>query len=77
MAILGEDEILARVHRFKLFRTEATCTLMFMKRCLENLPQIHRRPNVLLKESEEKFFGWGYKERCFDRLPQEDQSGSY
>jgi hypothetical protein len=60
MAILGEDEILARVHRFKLFRNEGNLYIDVYEAVLGKPPhKFIAVPNVLLKESEEKFFGVG------------------
>jgi len=60
MAILGDDEILARVHRFKLFRNEGNLYLDIYEAVLGKPPhKFIAVPNLLLKESEEKFFGVG------------------
>ncbi len=60
MAILGDDEILARVHRFKLFRTEGNLSIDVYEAVLGKPPHKYIAvPNVLLKESEETFFGVG------------------
>ena len=60
MAILGEDEILARVHRFKLFRNEGNLYIDVYEAVLGKPPhKFIAVPNVLLKESEETFFGVG------------------
>ena len=60
MAILGDDEILARVHRFKLFRNEGNLYLDVYEAMLGKPPhKFIAVPNLLLKESEEKFFGVG------------------
>jgi len=60
MAILGDDEILARVHRFKLFRNEGSLYIDIYEAVLG---KPHHKfiavPNLLVKESEEKFFGVG------------------
>jgi hypothetical protein len=60
MAILGEDEILARVHRFKLFRNEGNLFIDIYEAVLGKPPhKFIAVPNLLLKESEEAFFGVG------------------
>lgn len=60
MAILGDDEILARVHRFKLFRNEGNLYIDVYEAVLGKPPhKFIAVPNVLLKESEETFFGVG------------------
>jgi hypothetical protein len=60
MAILGNDEILARVHRFKLFRNEGNLYIDVYEAVLGKPPhKFIAVPNLLLKESEEKFFGVG------------------
>lgn len=60
MAILGDDEILARVHRFKLFRNEGNLYIDVYEAVLGKPPhKFIAVPNLLLKESEEKFFGVG------------------
>jgi len=60
MAILGDDEILARVHRFKLFRNEGNLYIDVYEAVLGKPPhKFIAVPNLLLKESEETFFGVG------------------
>jgi hypothetical protein len=60
MAILGEDEILARVHRFKMFRNEGNLYIDIYEAMLGKPPhKFIAVPNLLFKESEEKFFGVG------------------
>jgi hypothetical protein len=60
MAILGNDEILARVHRFKMFRTEGNLYIDVYEAMLgKPTHKFIAVPNLLLKESEEKFFGVG------------------
>ena len=60
MNILGHDEILARVHRFKLFRNEGNLTIDIYEALLGKPPhKFIAVPNLLLKESEERFFGVG------------------
>jgi hypothetical protein len=60
MAILGDDEILARVHRFKLFRNEGNLYIDVYEAVLGKPPhKFIAVPNLLLKESEEPFFGVG------------------
>ena len=60
MAILGEDEILARVHRFKLFRNEGNLYIDVYEAVLGKPPhKFIAVPNLLVKESEEPFFGVG------------------
>jgi len=60
MAILGDDEILARVHRFKLFRNEGNLYIDVYEAVLGKPPhKFIAVPNLLLKESEERFFGVG------------------
>jgi len=79
MAILGDDEILARVHRFKLFRSEGNLSIDVYEAVLGKPPHKYIAvPNLLLKESEETFFGVGdTKKDALDRLSQEDKSGPY
>jgi hypothetical protein len=60
MAILGDDEILARVHRFKLFRSEGNLFIDVYEAVLGKPPhKFIAVPNLLIKESEESFFGVG------------------
>jgi hypothetical protein len=60
MAILGNDEILARVHRFKMFRNEGNLYIDVYEAMLgKPTHKFIAVPNLLLKESEEKFFGVG------------------
>jgi hypothetical protein len=60
MAILGNDEILARVHRFKMFRNEGNLYIDIYEAMLgKPTHKFIAVPNLLLKESEEKFFGVG------------------
>jgi hypothetical protein len=60
MAILGDDEILARVHRFKLFRNEGNLYIDVYEAVLGKPPhKFIAVPNLTLKESEEEFFGVG------------------
>ena len=60
MAILGDDEILARVHRFKLFRNEGNLYIDVYEAVLGKPPhKFIAVPNLMLKESEEEFFGVG------------------
>jgi len=60
MAILGDDEILTRVHRFKLFRNEGNLSIDVYEAVLGKPPhKFIAVPNLLLKESEESFFGVG------------------
>jgi hypothetical protein len=60
MAILGSDEILARVHRFKMFRNEGNLYIDVYEAMLgKPTHKFIAVPNLLLKESEEKFFGVG------------------
>jgi hypothetical protein len=60
ISILGDDEILARVHRFKLFRNEGNLSIDVYEAVLG---KPHHKfiavPNLLFKESEERFFGVG------------------
>jgi hypothetical protein len=60
MAILGNDEILARVHRFKMFRNEGNLYIDVYEAMLgKPTHKFIAVPNLLLKESEERFFGVG------------------
>ncbi len=60
MVILGNEEILARVHRFKLFRNEGNLYIDLYEAVLGKPPhKFIAVPNLLVKESEEKFFGVG------------------
>ena len=60
MGILGSEEILARVHKFKLFRTEGNLHIDLY----ESLGGSSGRrfvavPNLLIREADEKYFGIG------------------
>jgi len=60
MVILGNEEILARVHRFKLFRNEGNLYIDLYEAVLGKPPhKFIAVPNLMVKESEEKFFGVG------------------
>lgn len=60
MAILGDEEILARVHRFKLFRNEGNLYIDVYEAVLGKPPhKFIAVPNLLLKEAEEQHFGVG------------------
>jgi len=60
MVILGNEEILARVHRFKLFRNEGNLYIDLYEAVLGKPPhKFIAVPNLLVKESEERFFGVG------------------
>jgi hypothetical protein len=60
MAILGNDEILARVHRFKMFRNEGNLYIDVYEAMLgKPTHKFIAVPNLLFKESEERFFGVG------------------
>lgn len=60
MAILGDEEILARVHRFKLFRNEGNLYIDVYEAVLGKPPhKFIAVPNLLLKEAEEQYFGVG------------------
>ena len=60
MGILGSEEILARVHKFKLFRSEGNLHIDLYESLAGSAG--HRFvavPNLLLREADEKYFGVG------------------
>jgi len=60
MPIIGDEEIFARIHKFKLFRKEGNLYIDLYEVILGKPP--HRFiavPNLLIKEAEEKYFGVG------------------
>jgi hypothetical protein len=60
MGILGSEEILARVHKFKLFRSEGNLYIDIYE-SLTGAPgnRFVAVPNLLIRESDEKYFGVG------------------
>ena len=60
MGILGNDEILARVHKFKLFRSEGNLFIDLYEALIGNPPHgFVAVPNLLIREANEKYFGVG------------------
>lgn len=60
MGILGNEEILARVHKYKLFRGEGNLFIDIYEALVGDPP--HRFvavPNLLVREADEKYFGVG------------------
>jgi hypothetical protein len=60
MGILGGEEILARVHKFKLFRSEGNLYIDIYEP-IAGSPgnRFVAVPNLLIRESDEKYFGVG------------------
>lgn len=60
MGILGKEEILARVHKFKLFRSEGNLHIDVYESIVgEPGRRFVAVPNLLLREADEKYFGVG------------------
>lgn len=60
MGILGSEEILARVHKFKLFRSEGNLYIdLYESLAGSSGNRFVAVPNLLLREADEKYFGVG------------------
>lgn len=60
MGILGNEEILARVHKFKLFRSEGNLFIDIYEALMGNpAHKFVAVPNLLIREADEKYFGVG------------------
>jgi len=60
MGILGNEEILARVHKFKLFRSEGNLFIDIYEALIGNpAHKFVAVPNLLIREADEKYFGVG------------------
>ena len=60
MSILGSEEILARVHKFKLFRSEGNLYIdVYESIAGSSGNRFVAVPNLLLREADEKYFGVG------------------
>lgn len=60
MAILGKEEILAQVHRFKLFRNEGNLYIDLYEAIVgKSSYRFVAVPNILVREADEKYFGVG------------------
>jgi hypothetical protein len=60
MGILGNEEILARVHKFKLFRSEGNLFIDIYEALIGNpAHKFVAVPNLLVREANEKYFGVG------------------
>jgi len=60
MEILGNEEILARVHKFKLFRSEGNLFIDIYEALVGNpAHKFVAVPNLLIREAGEKYFGVG------------------
>ena len=60
MSIINEGEILARVHKFKLFRTEGNLFVDLYEAILgEPGHKFIAVPNLLIQEADKKYFGVG------------------
>jgi hypothetical protein len=60
MGILGSEEILARVHKFKLFRSEGNLYIDIYESLGGSAGnRFVAVPNLLIRESDEKYFGVG------------------
>ena len=60
MGILGNEEILARVHKFKLFRSEGNLFIDIYEALVGNpAHKFVAVPNLLIREADEKYFGVG------------------
>ena len=71
MPIIGNEEILARVQKFKLFRSEGNIYIDLYEALLgKPAHKFIAVPNLLIKESDKKYFGVGdsKKEALMDCL---------
>jgi hypothetical protein len=60
MGILGSEEILARVHKFKLFRSEGNLHIdLYESLAGSGGQRFVAVPNLLIREADEKYFGVG------------------
>lgn len=60
MGILGNEEILARVHKFKLFRSEGNLFIDIYEALTGNpAHKFVAVPNLLIREADGKYFGVG------------------
>jgi hypothetical protein len=60
MGVIEEEEILARVHKYKLFRKEGNLLIDVYEVIAGNPPNKYMAvPNLALQESEPKYFGRG------------------
>jgi hypothetical protein len=60
MAILGKEEILAQVHKFKLFRSEGNLYIDLYEAIVgKSSYRFVAVPNILVREADEKYFGVG------------------
>jgi hypothetical protein len=60
MGILGNEEILARVHKYKLFRSEGNLFIDIYEALIGNpAHKFVAVPNLLIREADEKYFGVG------------------
>jgi hypothetical protein len=60
MEILGKEEILAQVHKFKLFRSEGNLYIDLYEAIVgKSSHRFVAVPNILVREADEKYFGVG------------------
>ncbi len=60
MAIIGEDEILAGIHKFKLFRKEGNLFIDVYESLIgKPAHKFVAVPNLLFQESDKEYFGFG------------------
>jgi len=60
MSILGSEEILARIHKFKLFRSEGNLYIdLYESLTGSSGNRFVAVPNLVLREADEKYFGVG------------------
>ncbi len=60
MGILGKEEILAQVHKFKLFRSEGNLYIdLYEAIAGKSSHRFIAVPNTLVREADEKYFGVG------------------
>jgi hypothetical protein len=90
MGILGKEEILAQVHKFKLFRNEGNLYIDLYEAIVgKSSHRFVAVPNILVREADEKYFGVGDSKKaalldCLqkirdvpmtDIIPSEDKEG--
>lgn len=74
MGVIDDEEIFARVHKYKLFRKEGNLFIDVYEVIVGNPPQKYMAvPNLLLQESDPKYFGRGETHKdalrdCLDRI---------
>jgi len=60
MSVINEGEILARVHKFKMFRKEGNLFIDIYEALLgQPAHKFIAVPNILIQEADKKYFGFG------------------